>query len=733
MIFLQIAKRRIVERLYNDAEIQAKYQKLVEDRKKAREEAKIKKHNDWVEDQAKKKAEQGENYVEEPEPEDEPEDTSDAPDLAKMQQDAKDVLNNRYDSDLQALEELVKQIGDKRITMINISGDGSVENTQKKIKFALKNYLEERLHMYERAQAFKIEPPEVPFNEKSYVVKRSKFGRYSPISLKYCRNNDFSVIYRDKLYYTISQEERDEFLSKPEKYAQAETVPLEIPYKTSCIVLGPPKSGKSELCKKLSISEGLTYLKISLIVKDFSEMDSVLGKLLQNLLQTGKELPDELMISLLQKRLAMRDCVENGWILEGFPKTLKQARLLVENGISPDLIFSVTLSKEEKLQRIQPKANKYIFGLDPRVMTIRMKNYESEIGRIEAFFALQNDNVRKIDAKRSVWYMEDFVRLQIHNLTKIKQTTAQNRQKKMPCPVYLLQVPKQKVSQNLTKWFTYCPVCYRQEKKHTKAKHNLENILEMQGKFYYSCSANHAQLLMESFKNFVNAPNNIWETAALKVKLPIAASEPMSTVLDGYCAVSLVEARKLEKGCLLALCKYNNLIYSMANHLLTNKFLETPSKYENAKLPAKLPTQKEKIDLAALAASPNSIPFLEETLGQLLTNGLLEIANNRHKYPTLSVQETGLKLLALYLKANNPNNTAYMAKKYKEKMRKFIEDCEMPTRIYHESMRKAQAYKKGIKWEEYEENALNELGEKYDEMVKQAEKEKANGFATYFE
>ncbi len=171
VICLQISKRRIVERLYNDAEIKAKYDKLMADRKRAQEEAKEKRRKEREEEKKKKMAEMGENYVEEPnQEEEEPEDTSEVPDLPKMQQDAKEVLNSRYDSDQQALEDLAKQISDKRVIVINISGDGSVETTQKKIRFALRTYMEEREHMYERAMAYKLDAPEVPFHEKVSTV-----------------------------------------------------------------------------------------------------------------------------------------------------------------------------------------------------------------------------------------------------------------------------------------------------------------------------------------------------------------------------------------------------------------------------------------------------------------------------------------------------------------------------------------------------------------------------------
>lgn len=128
----------------------------------------------------------------------------------------------------------------------------------------------------------------------------------------------------------------------------------------------------------------------------------------------------------------------------------------------------------------------------------------------------------------------------------------------------------------------------------------------------------------------------------------------------------------------------------------------------------------------------NSIPFLEEALGQVLTSGLMEIANSRYKYPTLSIRETGLKLLALYLKTHNPNNTKYMARKYREKMKKFIDDCEIPSRIYHEGMRKEDTLVKGGTWEEAEEESYIQLSEKYDELIENLGNKKEAVIGTYF-
>jgi adenylate kinase len=54
-----------------------------------------------------------------------------------------------------------------------------------------------------------------------------------------------------------------------------------------------------------------------------------------NILHRGGELPDEMLIELILKRVNMADCVKNGYVLDGFPKTRNQAILLAKAGILP--------------------------------------------------------------------------------------------------------------------------------------------------------------------------------------------------------------------------------------------------------------------------------------------------------------------------------------------------------------------------------------------------------------
>ena len=104
---------------------------------------------------------------------------------------------------------------------------------------------------------------------------------------------------------------------------------------------------------------------------------------------------------------------------------------------------------------------------------------------------------------------------------------------------------------------------------------------------------------------------------------------------------------------------------------------------------------------------------MEQALGSIVTRGLREVSENRLKYPNLSVKETMLKLFALYLKAENPANTQFMKEKYFERMKQFIERCEIAEELSEMAAEKEKKLKAG-KWPEFKEKYYNELGAKYD-------------------
>lgn len=89
-----------------------------------------------------------------------------------------------------------------------------------------------------------------------------------------------------------------------------------------------------------------------------------------------------------------------------------------------------------------------------------------------------------------------------------------------------------------------------------------------------------------------------------------------------------------------------------------------------------------------------------------------------------------LKLFAIFLKAENPANTSYMKEKYHKKMQAFIEKCEVPIELNElaEQKKKSESKKKAKGWPQFKEDYYNSLGAKYDQILKDTEKERKENF-----
>lgn len=82
----------------------------------------------------------------------------------------------------------------------------------------------------------------------------------------------------------------------PDAFVGMDAVPKDIIFKPTCAVLGPPSSGKSDICSWINLITGAVHLKIKDIIDQLMYMDSVLGWDVRNLLENGKDLTEDLTV-----------------------------------------------------------------------------------------------------------------------------------------------------------------------------------------------------------------------------------------------------------------------------------------------------------------------------------------------------------------------------------------------------------------------------------------------------
>ena len=117
------------------------------------------------------------------------------------------------------------------------------------------------------------------------------------------------------------------------------------------ILFGPPGAGKGTqgeiICEALKIPTISTGAMIRAAIKDGTE----LGKQASELIKSGALGPDEVVVGIVKERLANPDCA-NGFILDGFPRTIPQAEALDQLGVHIDCVLSLEVSDETIVERM---------------------------------------------------------------------------------------------------------------------------------------------------------------------------------------------------------------------------------------------------------------------------------------------------------------------------------------------------------------------------------------------
>jgi len=117
------------------------------------------------------------------------------------------------------------------------------------------------------------------------------------------------------------------------------------------ILLGAPGAGKGTqaqfLTKQYSIPQISTGDMLRAAIKAGTEM----GKMAKEAMDSGKLVTDEIIIGLVKDRIAEDDC-KNGFLLDGFPRTLAQADAVKDAGIKLDAIIEIDVKDEEIVKRM---------------------------------------------------------------------------------------------------------------------------------------------------------------------------------------------------------------------------------------------------------------------------------------------------------------------------------------------------------------------------------------------
>lgn len=117
------------------------------------------------------------------------------------------------------------------------------------------------------------------------------------------------------------------------------------------IFLGPPGVGKGTIAKKIAEEKKIPQISTGDLLRAAVKDGSELGKKAQAFMDAGELVTDDLVIDLLKERISKPDCTE-GFILDGFPRTIPQAEALDLSEIIIDRVINFAAPKETIIQRL---------------------------------------------------------------------------------------------------------------------------------------------------------------------------------------------------------------------------------------------------------------------------------------------------------------------------------------------------------------------------------------------
>ncbi len=200
------------------------------------------------------------------------------------------------------------------------------------------------------------------------------------------------------------------------------------------ILLGAPGAGKGTQADILSRKCNIPTISTGNILRAAMKEGTPIGLKAKEYVDSGKLVPDDVIIGIVRERLAADDC-KNGWILDGMPRTIPQAQALEDCGIEADTALSIEISDETIVERMAGRrtckdcgATFHVVSNPPRIegkcdncggeLTIRKDDAPETVKQRLAVYHKETEPLKDFYAKRGKLKT-------VNNQPTIEQNTAE--------------------------------------------------------------------------------------------------------------------------------------------------------------------------------------------------------------------------------------------------------------------------------------------------------------------
>ena len=158
------------------------------------------------------------------------------------------------------------------------------------------------------------------------------------------------------------------------------------------VILGRQGSGKGTQCLRLAELYGVIHISTGDMLRSAVESQSELGKKAKEIMDAGDLVSDEIINAIVSERIEKKDVSENGFVLDGYPRTASQAQALegelLAKGVKLDLALNLEVPVEEVTQRMLDRSRA---DDTEEAIKRRLEIYENETTPLLKWFEDRNN------------------------------------------------------------------------------------------------------------------------------------------------------------------------------------------------------------------------------------------------------------------------------------------------------------------------------------------------------